>query len=1203
MSESESRVIQPLESAHFKYCNNAVKTTKYNLLTFLPLSLLIQFKKTANVYFLIISILTAQSFSPKNPYTMALTFGIVLVCSMLKELYEDLTRYKQDKEINSQIVQVYDLAQRKVIKTRSQDLKVGDIIRVCDNEPFPADLLFIYSSKNRGIAYINTMNLDGETNLREKRAYEITQESTFYTEVSEFHNQVMSSSSRLSEFIELWPKLHVVCDGPNKSLVKWNCRVETNSVTSARSAVSDGMISTSNKVPNKKHSSRSDLEGSSGLKLELPYPPESPEDISLSFKRSEINTKSRSYDQLGLISKDSPNNIQWDFLTVDQLLLKGCILKNTGYIFGQVVYTGKDTKIVLNSNTKVLNKTSKVQKKMNIILFSVFAFLILICIIYSSVAYDWRNREAVDHEYLDLDEPESEDFGKQFGTFIVAYSHLIPISLYVALEIVNLYLAYALRKDKMLYYEKDDKFAKCRSSDLIEELAGTEIIFTDKTGTLTCNEMKFVKCFIGGKVYYKEETKNILEENSNKRAKVLKPELIESNEAVMEFFELLAVCHSVFVSEDTSEPKESVVRDLKVENELEPISDISNQISPPSSERRGSDILNKIKYSATSPDELALVKASRDMNIIFLDRLQNTIKLSKKLGSDYEQSSVKWLVELPFSSERARMSMIIQKDDEYYIYTKGADNVILSLTSAEYLNKNKKNVKKLRKAVKSFAREGLRTLVMGKRKIGTREFERWHEEWINIKQSNASDKEELLTQKALEIEKDFELVGASAIEDKLQDDVPETIEKLKNAGINIWVLTGDKLETAVEIGKSSRLIQGECKHLIVHSSEDLENELNKLYKTYHEFIYQEPKATNKFRNDLIRLFKRNFTPQQFKSVHDLNKEKLKIRLSKTNKPKNSHSDQSHSHQTNKSHHKLNPKSLSSHNFNESSAYSPSIHIKYSDFHPYTLVLDGTTASYILSADSETKEKFFKLGYLAESCICCRLSPSQKADLVSLAHHFGNAITLSIGDGANDVNMIQTARIGVGISGKEGPQAAQASDFEIAQFRFLQQLLFIHGRYGYRRICTFICYYFYKNITLVFSEIWFAIMCGFSGQIFFLDWLPMLYNILWTSWPCMLGFAFYKDVKEEVCIEYPNIFGAGSCNAYLSLSIFWKWLMFAIVHGTMCFWYSILCFQDAFEGSGRDAGLWFISTVSFSTVIMLVNLKLMLELTHFSWKFV
>jgi phospholipid-translocating ATPase len=1190
MSESDSRVIQPFESAHFKYCNNAVKTTKYNLLTFLPLSLLIQFKKIANVYFLIISILTAQTFSPKNPYTMALTFGFVLVCSMLKELYEDITRYKQDKEINSQIVEVYDLVQKKVIKTRSQNLKVGDIIRVSDNEPFPADLLFLYSSKNRGIAYINTMNLDGETNLREKRAYEITQESSFYTEISEFDTQVDSSSLRVFEFIERWPKLQVVCDGPNKSLVKWNCRVETNSTTSARSAISDEMISTSHKVLNKQHSSRSYLEASSNPKLQSSSSPEDPQDISLSLKESALRTKSKSYDQHDLIPKE---NIQWDFLTVDQLLLKGCILKSTEYIFGQVVYTGKDTKIVLNSNTKVLNKTSKVQKKMNIILFSVFAFLILICIIYSSVAYDWRSREAVDHEYLDIDEPESADFGKQFGTFIVAYSHLIPISLYVALEILKLYLAYALRKDKMLYYEKDGKFAKCRSSDLIEELAGTEIIFTDKTGTLTCNEMKFVKCFIGGKVYYKDNPKNISEENSNNSIRVLKPELIESNQTVMEFFELLAVCHSVFVSDDTNEPKETVERDLNGENELVSIHEISQKISPSSPKRRGSDILNKIKYSATSPDELALVKASRDMNIIFVDRLQNTIKLHKKVESDYEQSSVKWLVELPFSSERARMSIIIQKDDEYYIYTKGADNVILGLTSAEFLQKNKRYVKKLGKAVKSFAREGLRTLVMGKRKISNREFKRWHEEWINIKQSNSTDKEELLTQKALEIEKDFELVGASAIEDKLQDDVPETIEKLKTAGINIWVLTGDKLETAVEIGKSSRLIQGDCKHLIVHSTEDLENELNKLYETYNEFLYQRPKVSTKFRNDFMRLFKRNFTPQQLKSVQDLNKEKLNIRLSKTNKPKKSHSDQSHSYDSNKSHQIL----------NKSPAYNPSMHTKYSDFQYYTLVLDGTTVSYILSSDSETKEKFFKLGYLAESCICCRLSPSQKADLVSLAHQFGNAITLSIGDGANDVNMIQTARIGVGISGKEGPQAAQASDFEIAQFRFLQQLLFIHGRYGYRRICTFICYYFYKNITLVFSEIWFAIVCGFSGQIFFLDWLPMLYNILWTSWPCMLGFAFYKDIKEEVCIEYPNIFGAGSCNAYFSFGIFWKWLIFAVIHGTMCFWYSILCFQEAFEGSAKDAGLWFISTVSFSTVIMLVNLKLMLELTHFSWKFV
>ena len=169
-----------------------------------------------------------------------------------------------------------------------------------------------------------------------------------------------------------------------------------------------------------------------------------------------------------------------------------------------------------------------------------------------------------------------------------------------------------------------------------------------------------------------------------------------------------------------------------------------------------------------------------------------------------------------------------------------------------------------------------------------------------------------------------------------------------------------------------------------------------------------------------------------------------------------------------------------------------------------IVIDGPTLSYVF-ADPDTSQAFFKFALLASSVICCRVSPKQKADVVSLAKQHGPWITLSIGDGANDVSMILEAHIGVGIRGKEGTQAVRSADYAISQFRYLHRLLLVHGRWGYRRVSWIVCYYFYKNIILVFTEMYFAFYNGFSGQIYFPDWLPMLYNAIWTSWHCLFGY--------------------------------------------------------------------------------------------------
>jgi phospholipid-transporting ATPase len=976
------------------FASNKVVTSKYNGLTWIPKSLLWQFRRVANVYFLIISVLTAMPFSPKNPFSMGATFAAVLIFTMFKEGYEDIVRHKQDSAINNAQVQKLSRESRATVSIKSQDLKVGDIIKVSENESFPADLIFLTSSDRKGVGFVNTMNLDGETNLKEKTAFEKTKT---YNE---------ADLSRLLGEVQ--------CDNPSPSLVSWNCKIMINN-----------------------------------------------------------------------------SDTDWHPLAMNQLLLRGCVLKNTEFVYGLVIYTGPETKIMLNSKAPP-SKISNVLKKMNTLLYSVFVFQAVICILFAGLSFNWKTVTGVDHEYLDsTSKPGASDFFIQILVFWVAYSHLVPISLYVSMEIVKLGQAFLIKNDVDMYYSRDDRIANVRSSDLIEELGQVEFIFSDKTGTLTCNEMEFKKCSVQGKVYkvpdieitgkdkVTSRLKTELPQESARYDGILTQEAVKTNTPVKEFFKFMALCHSVFATLDK-------------------------------------DNSDKPKYQAASPDELALVEISSSYKQTFIEREDSRIVI-KEDGRISEWNQV---VEVPFNSDRKRMSVVFQlKNDDYLLMTKGADSIMMKLIS-QYPQTSEEELKL---HLDGFAREGLRTLVMAQKVIKKQEFIAWYKIWKDLMLSSAADKENRLMEHAKLIEKDLSLVGASAIEDKLQDEVPETIEKMLKANIRVWVLTGDKQETAIEIGKSCNMIQEGMKLIIL--SKPTENEV----------LAELNSHGSKYALDGLTI-----------------PEVLEYKLSSLN-------------------------------------------------NRIALVIDGPSLAWIFdSRHSDAREKFFKLGLLADSCICCRVSPAQKASVVNLAHIYGKWITLSIGDGANDVNMIQTARIGVGISGKEGTQAVQASDFAIAQFKYLQKLVLVHGRWGYRRICWFICYFFYKNITVVFTELWFQAFSGFSGQIYYMDWLPMLYNSVWTSWPCILTYVFEQDLRAEMCIKYPNAYGAGQRNAYFTFKRFWVWVILAFVHGSICYWVPNIGLFDAPDGLGKNTGLFWISTTSFTLVIITVTWKLLIESFYWSW---
>jgi phospholipid-transporting ATPase len=360
---------------------------------------------------------------------------------------------------------------------------------------------------------------------------------------------------------------------------------------------------------------------------------------------------------------------------------------------------------------------------------------------------------------------------------------------------------------------------------------------------------------------------------------------------------------------------------------------------------------------------------------------------------------------------------------------------------------------------------------MGTKIIPTEVFEKWYEKYNYILNDmtfphsrRISNLDELFGL----IEDDLIYSGCSAIEDKLQDGVQETIQILRESNIKIWMLTGDKIETSVEIAKSCNLLKSE-KHIYLTS----------------------------------------------KHIYDF--EKL-----------------------------------------QSEIPSISENLKISN-DPYCIILDGKCLIYYDLLDSNLKKEFVKILTKSSTAICCRLTPKQKAKIVQIFKSHTCTITMCIGDGSNDVPMIMEANIGVGISGKEGSQAVRSADYSIPKFKDIKNLILVHGRYAYKRLSDYTCYAFYKNIIVVFTEIYFILFNGFSGQIFFSDWFTNLYNTFWSSWPMIINYSQDMDIDRSIIFSYPKLYTAGHKNSYMNKGVFWSWIVFAMFHGFVIFWIPIIVF--------------------------------------------
>ncbi|XP_077889089.1 phospholipid-transporting ATPase IK isoform X3 [Ictidomys tridecemlineatus] len=768
-------------------------------------------------------------------------------------------------------------------------------------------------------------------------------------------------------------------------------------------------------------------------------------------------------------------------LDIGNLLLRGCRVRNTDTCYGLVIYAGFDTKIMKNCG-KIHLKRTKLDLFMNKLVVLIFLSLVVVSLClalgFSFKVRDFREK----HYYLWAMHTRSvfmESF-LNFWSFLILLSVMVPMAMFIQAEFIHLGNSIFINWDVQMYHEPQDTPAKARSTSLNDQLGQVQYIFSDKTGTLTQNIMTFKKCCIAGRVYgpdNKIETpgkknpylwnkfadKKFLYHNEQLLGIVRK----KQDKMVQEFWRLLAICHTVMVHQSD----------------------------------------DQLVYQAASPDEEALVTAARNFGYVFLSRTQDTITVME-LG---EERVYQVLAMMDFNSVRKRMSVLVRNPEgSIRLYTKGADTVIL-----ERLHKRGDMEMTTEEVLFAFAEETLRTLCLAYRKVKEEAYEEWkphHQQACLLLQNRAQALHHVYEQ----MEQKLQLLGVTAIEDKLQDGVPDTIKCLRRGNIKFWVLTGDKQETAVNIGFACQLLSE--KMLILE-----EKEINRVLETYWES--NNNMQTNKGYLKFV---------SQVKLAMIINGDFLdKLLLSLRKEPRalvqNVVVDEAtpDSSQVKRDYLQARRISLMWRSFGTSVASS-----------------ESNTTKTPNSPEVLRERAFVDLATRCQTVICCRVTPKQKALIVALVKKYQHVVTLAIGDGANDVNMIKTADIGVGLSGQEGMQAVQNSDYALAQFRFLQRLLLVHGRWSYMRVCKFLRYFFYKTVASMMAQIWFSFYNGFTAQPLYEGWFLALFNLLYSTVPVLYIGLFEQDVTAEKSLQMPELYTAGQENELFNYWVFFQ----AIAHG-------------------------------------------------------
>uniref|UniRef100_A0A8C6NU52 Phospholipid-transporting ATPase n=1 Tax=Nothobranchius furzeri TaxID=105023 RepID=A0A8C6NU52_NOTFU len=982
----------------FQYASNCIMTSKYNMLTFLPVNLFEQFQEVANTYFLFLLILQLiPQISSLSWFTTIVPLALVLSITAVKDATDDYFRHRSDNQVNNHQSQV--LIRGSLQKERWMNVRVGDIIKLENNQSVVADLLLLSSSEPHGLCYIETAELDGETNVKVRQSVSVPAELGDPNNLATFNGEV-------------------VCEPPNNKLDRF-C----------------GTLYWRDKK----------------------YP-----------------------------------------LTNQNMLLRGCVLRNTEACYGLVIFAGPDTKLMQNSGRTKFKRTS-IDRLMNTLVLWIFGFLVCMGVILAVGNAVWEKEVgSLFQSYLPWDPPVDNFLFSAFLSFwsyVIILNTVVPISLYVSVEVIRLGHSYFINWDRQMFCSQCNTAAEARTTTLNEELGQVEYVFSDKTGTLTQNIMSFNKCSINGQAYGKGTNKlkcDMLDFTpfnplANPDFCFYDEKLLESVKVgdwhSHEYFRLLSLCHTV-MSEEKSE--------------------------------------GELVYKAQSPDEGALVKAARNFGFVFRSRTPGTITTTE-LGRTVTYSL---LAILDFNNIRKRMSVIVRNPaGRIRLYCKGADTVLL-----ERLHPcNQELMTITSDHLNEYAADGLRTLALAYRDVSEEEWEVWSESHRSADKA-VDCREDRLAAAYDKIEQDMMLLGATAIEDKLQEGVSETIALLSLANIKVWVLTGDKQETAVNIGYSCKMLTDDMMEVFTISGRTVQSVRQELGNVRERMIEEGQEGDGVAGDDQLQ---------------------------------------------------------------GSPCPLPPTYLMDNISGEFGLIINGHSLAHALEADMEVE--FVSTACACKAVICCRVTPLQKAQVVELIKKHKKAVTLAIGDGANDVSMIKSAHIGVGISGQEGIQAVLASDYSFAQFRFLQRLLLVHGRWSYLRMCRFLCYFFYKNFAFTMVHFWFGFFCGFSAQTVYDQFFITLYNIVYTSLPVLAMGIFDQDVPDHRSLECPKLYEPGQLNLLFNKKEFFICIAQGIYTSVVLFFMPYAVLSNATQSTGVPlADYQTFAATTATALVIVVSVQIALD---------
>ncbi|CAJ0937664.1 unnamed protein product, partial [Mesorhabditis belari] len=1082
-------------NAQFKYTDNYIKTSKYNLLTFLPQNLFEQFTRIANFYFLVLMILQfIPVISSISWYTTAIPLIFVLAVSAAKDGYDDVQRHISDRQVNNR--KSYVVRGGRLVEEPWHNVKVGDVIRMMSNQFVAADLFVVSSSEPHGICYIETKELDGETNLKTRGAIPETAEmGDDLDQISAFNGEI-------------------VCEAPNNKLDRFQ-------------------------------------------------------------------------GQLIWQQKTFP-------ITNDQILLRGCILKNTRWCYGVVVFAGKDTKLMMNSGKTKFKRTS-LDRFLNVLILGIVLLLLAMCLICTILCgvWEWTTGRFFTI-YLPWDSTipgwdDQDKGGKQisvisflmFFSYIILLNTLVPISLYVSVEVIRFIHSFWINNDKEMFYENGENSvsARAQSTTLNEELGQVQYVFSDKTGTLTRNIMTFNKCTINGVRYgdaidsrgnyldITETTPSVdFSWNSDYEPEFkfydwnLLDACRKGTFEVTEFFRLLALCHTVMPERDNG----------------------------------------RLVYQAQSPDEAALTSAARNFGFVFRSRTPQSITISLNgVEEVYELLCI-----LDFNNDRKRMSVITRNSqNKIRLYCKGADMMVMARlspsTSPLLLDATNQHLA-------DFAAIGLRTLCLAYKDIDNAAFD----DWMNRQREAAVDmynRDEKLDALYEEMERNLTLLGATAIEDKLQDGVPEAIARLAAANIKIWVLTGDKTvrNYSINIAYSCHLLTDDMSEIMVidgHSEQEVDVQLRDTWRAfdaalaatrtarfgcttaverYIDEIINYVREIEKIKDEKKNLSTSIIDRREYRPIEHLSKARpptASARMPERFDIETIHEEGEYANNQN-----------GTQSANRGAPLSPNS----GEGGGVALVINGDSLGFALT--DRLAATFLEIACKCQAVICCRVTPLQKAQVVDLVKRNKKAVTLSIGDGANDVSMIKTAHIGVGISGQEGMQAVLASDYSIGQFKYLERLLLVHGRWSYIRMCKFLSYFFYKNFSFTLTHFWYSFFCGYSAQTVFDAILIACYNLFFTALPVLAMGALDQDVDADTSLRFPKLYLPGQYNLFFNMRIFIYSVLQGMISSLVIFFVPYGTFIEAIDPNGRDLNDYpALAFTAFTALFIVVTIQICLD---------